>query len=230
MDYKTRQEILEADYRQQYSEWIESLPGSQLAAVKELDAALLEAHTEKPSYSPDYSFVNNIEEDSSQLTFISGELFDEPKEQMEAINLEERVLLRESIVAMIMNLEAADDVGFAIGIACVALGVSDNSGNTIEYELAERYDKPVKTILQLAYYFLDDTNIANVSERAALRRLVHQLAQTGNPALSLDVLKIATRIASCGESQSEVARRHGVSRQAVHKRRKRLIGALGLRG
>ena len=54
MDYKTRQEILEADYRQQYSEWIESLPESQLSAVRELDAALLEAHTEKPSYSPDY--------------------------------------------------------------------------------------------------------------------------------------------------------------------------------
>ena len=129
-----------------------------------------------------------------------------------------------------MNLESSDDTGFAIGIACVALGVAGPKGRGFERELAERYNKPVKLVLDLAQHFLEDTNIASLSDRNALTGLIRQLAQTGNPALSLDVLKIATRIASCGDSQSEVARRHGVSRQAVHKRRKRLISALGLRG
>ncbi len=230
MDYKTRQEILESEYREEYSRWIGSLSDEELDRLRLMGSGIEEAHTEKPSYSPDYSFMDNIEEDSSQLTFISGELFDEPEEEVDSEYLEERVLLRESIVSMVMNLESSEDVGLAIGIACVALGVRGSDGQTVEYEIAEKYGKPVDTIIQMARFFLEDTNISNVSERAALRSLVQQLAQTGNPALSLDVLKIATRIASCGESQSEVARRHGVSRQAVHKRRKRLIGALGLRG
>ena len=230
MDYKTRQEILDAEYREKYSQWVSSLSGEELDLLRLTGSGIDEPHIEKPSYSPDYSFMDNIEEDSSQLSFISGELFDEPDEEVDSEYLEERVLLRESIVSMVMNLEASEDVGFAIGIACVALGVRGNDGQTVEYEIAEKYGKTVDTIIQMARFFLEDTNISNVSERAALRSLVQQLAQTGNPALSLDVLKIATRIASCGESQSEVARRHGVSRQAVHKRRKRLIGALGLRG
>jgi len=230
MDYKARQDVLEADYEAKYSEWIESLSESELEELIAIDPTLMESHTEKPSYLPDYAFINNTERDESQDGFIDGSLFDEVDEHVESDELVERVLLREAIVSMVMNLEAADDTGFAIGIACVALDVAGPKGGGFERELAEKYNKPVKLVLDLAQHFLEDTNITSLSDRNALTSLVWQLAQTGNPALSLDVLKIATRIASCGDSQSEVARRHGVSRQAVHKRRKRLIGALELRG
>lgn len=233
MDYKARQDVLEADYEVKYSQWIESLSNSELEELIAIDPTLIESHTEKPSYLPDYAFIHNTERDESQNLFIDGSLFDEgieSDESVESDELVERVLLRETIVSMVMNLEAADDTGFAIGIACVALDVAGPKKGGFERELAEKYNKPVKLVIDLAQHFLEDTNIASLSDRNALTSLVWQLAQTGNPALSLDVLKIATRIASCGDSQSEVARRHGVSRQAVHKRRKRLIGALGLRG
>lgn len=230
MDYKARQDVLEADYEAKYSEWIESLSESELEELIAIEPTLIESHIEKPSYLPDYGFINNTERDESQDGFIDGSLFDEVDSDFEGDELVERVLLRETIVSMVMNLEAADDTGFAIGIACVALDVAGPKGGGFERELAEKYNKPVKLVLDLAQHFLEDTNIASLSDRNALTSLVWQLAQTGNPALSLDVLKIATRIASCGDSQSEVARRHGVSRQAVHKRRKRLISALGLRG
>ena len=230
MDYKARQDFLEADYEAKYSEWIESLSESELKELIAIDPTLTESHIEKPSYLPDYGFMNNTERDESQDKFIDGSLFDESEEDVESDELAERVLLRETIVSMVMNLESADDTGFAIGIACVALGVTNTNGEKFERELSEKYNKSVKLILDLAQHFLEDTNIASLSDRNALTSLVAQLAQTGNPALSLDVLKIATRIASCGDSQSEVARRHNISRQAVHKRRKRIISALGLRG
>ncbi len=229
MDYRTRQENYDAQYVVSYHNWVESLSDDQADELKSLDPSLLECHIEKPSYSPDYSFMDNIEEDISQKSFLTGEMFDESDDTDEELP-SERIMLRESIVAMILNLESADDTGFAIGVACVALGVRNSDGQTIEKTVAEEYDTSVETVLEMAALFLEDTNLSSVSDAAALGGLIAQLAQTGNPALSLDVLKIATRIASGGESQSEVARRHGVSRQAVHKRRKRLIGALGLRG
>ncbi len=230
MDYRTRQETYDAEYTSSYAEWVESLSEEHADEVRSIDPSLLDSHIEKPSYSPDYSFMNNIEEDSSQRDFISGAIFDESDSYDEDELPDERILLRESIVSMVLNLESADDTGFAIGVACVALGVRDADDRTIENTVAAEYECSVSTVLEMAALFLEDTNLSSVSDFAALRGLISQLAQTGNPALSLDVLKIATRIASGGESQSEVARRHGVSRQAVHKRRKRLIGALGLRG
>lgn len=230
MEYRNKQEIYDAVYSTAYEEWVESLSEEQAAEVRAIDPSLLDSHIEKPSYSPDYSFMNNIEEDYSQRNFITGKIFDDNNDREDDEIPSERFMLRESIVSMVINLESSDDTGFAIGVACVALGVRNVDGQAFEKTVANEYGCSVSTVLEMAALFLENTNLSSVSDSAALRGLISQLAQTANPSLSLDVLKIATRIASGGESQSEVARRHGVSRQAVHKRRKRLIGALGLRG
>ena len=231
MDYISLQDRRNAEYEEAYDQWIASLDEESAKQLADISPLLTQPHLEKPSHTPDYSFMENTEIDRSQDDFISGKMFDpedEPEESAEDFNGREG--LKESIVGLILNIESADSKPAAIGVACVALGVRGASGEDLVDIVASQNGMKPKVVKQMAALFLDDVNCGSDKDLAVLRRIVAQLAQTGNPALSLDVLRISTGICNSGENQSEVARRHGVSRQAVHKRKKRFKGILGLRG
>jgi hypothetical protein len=61
-----------------------------------------------------------------------------------------------------------------------------------------------------------------------LRRLVGELIGQDNARLSLECLALVTGLAYCGDSMSEIAKRHGVTRAAVSKRCVELTRALNL--
>lgn len=61
-----------------------------------------------------------------------------------------------------------------------------------------------------------------------LRRLVGELIGQDNARLSLECLALVTGLAYCGDSMTEIARRHGVTRAAVSKRCVELTRALNL--
>lgn len=62
-----------------------------------------------------------------------------------------------------------------------------------------------------------------------LRRLVGELIGQDNARLSLECLALVTGLAYCGDSMTEIARRHGVTRAAVSKRCVELTRALNLK-
>ena len=62
-----------------------------------------------------------------------------------------------------------------------------------------------------------------------LRRLVGELIGQDNARLSLECLALTTGLAYCGDSMTEIARRHGVTRAAVSKRCVELTRALNLK-
>ena len=61
-----------------------------------------------------------------------------------------------------------------------------------------------------------------------LRRLVGELIGQDNARLSLECLALVTGLAYCGDSMTDIARRHGVTRAAVSKRCVELTRALNL--
>jgi hypothetical protein len=61
-----------------------------------------------------------------------------------------------------------------------------------------------------------------------LRRLVGELIGQDNARLSLECLALVTGLAYCGDSMTEIAKRHGVTRAAVSKRCVELTRALNL--
>ena len=61
-----------------------------------------------------------------------------------------------------------------------------------------------------------------------LRRLVGELLGQDNARLSLECLALVTGLAYCGDSMTEIAKRHGVTRAAVSKRCVELTRALNL--
>lgn len=62
-----------------------------------------------------------------------------------------------------------------------------------------------------------------------LRRLVGELIGQDNARLSLECLALTTGLSYCGDSMTEIARRHGVTRAAVSKRCVELTRALNLK-
>jgi hypothetical protein len=62
-----------------------------------------------------------------------------------------------------------------------------------------------------------------------LRRLVGELIGQNNARLSLECLALVTGLAYCGDSMSEIAKRHGVTRAAVSKRCVELTRTLNLK-
>lgn len=63
---------------------------------------------------------------------------------------------------------------------------------------------------------------------AALRRLIAELIADPNPVLGLDCLTLVSGIGFLGESMTDIARRHKVTRAAVSKRCVRWTTLLGL--
>jgi hypothetical protein len=61
-----------------------------------------------------------------------------------------------------------------------------------------------------------------------LRRMVGELLHDSNPRLSLECLALVTGLAYLGDSMTEIAKRHGVTRAAVSKRCVALTLTLGL--
>ncbi|MCB1079433.1 MAG: hypothetical protein KDM64_16565 [Verrucomicrobiae bacterium] len=61
-----------------------------------------------------------------------------------------------------------------------------------------------------------------------LRRLVGELIGQDNARLSLECLALVTGLAYCGDSMTDIAKRHGVTRAAVSKRCVELTRALNL--
>jgi hypothetical protein len=62
-----------------------------------------------------------------------------------------------------------------------------------------------------------------------LRRLVGELIGQDNARLSLECLALVTGLAYCGDSMTDIAKRHGVTRAAVSKRCVELTRALHLK-
>lgn len=62
-----------------------------------------------------------------------------------------------------------------------------------------------------------------------IRRLIGELIGTDNARLSLECLAIVTGLSYCGDSMTEIAKRHGVTRAAVSKRCVELTRALNLK-
>ncbi|MCB1210621.1 MAG: hypothetical protein KDK97_14925 [Verrucomicrobiales bacterium] len=62
-----------------------------------------------------------------------------------------------------------------------------------------------------------------------LRRLVGELVSQSNARLSLECLALVTGLVYCGDSMTEIAKRHGVTRAAVSKRCVELTQALNLK-
>lgn len=62
-----------------------------------------------------------------------------------------------------------------------------------------------------------------------LRRLVGELTSQSNARLSLECLALVTGLAYCGDSMTEIAKRHGVTRAAVSKRCVELTQSLNLK-
>lgn len=62
-----------------------------------------------------------------------------------------------------------------------------------------------------------------------LRRMVGELIGQDNARLSLECLALVTGLAYCGDSMTEIAKRHGVTRAAVSKRCVELTHALNLK-
>jgi hypothetical protein len=62
-----------------------------------------------------------------------------------------------------------------------------------------------------------------------LRRLVGELIGQDNARLSLECLALVTGLSYCGDSMTEIAKRHGVTRAAVSKRCVELTRALNLK-
>ena len=62
----------------------------------------------------------------------------------------------------------------------------------------------------------------------AFRRMFGEIITQPNPQLNLECLALATGIAFMGDSETEIARRHGVTRSAVSKRCVELTERLGL--
>ena len=87
-------------------------------------------------------------------------------------------------------------------------------------EVAEVEDDPAPT---------DDAE-ATDPERLhdLLRRLVGELIGQDNARLSLECLALVTGLVYCGDSMTEIAKRHGVTRAAVSKRCVELTRALNL--
>ena len=64
---------------------------------------------------------------------------------------------------------------------------------------------------------------------AAVRRILGELLQQGNPRLTVECLALVSGLAYTGASMSEIARRHGITRAAVSKRCVELTEQLDLR-
>lgn len=64
---------------------------------------------------------------------------------------------------------------------------------------------------------------------AALRRVLGEVLQQGNPRLTVECLALVSGLAYTGASMSEIARRHGITRAAVSKRCVELTEQLDLR-
>jgi hypothetical protein len=62
-----------------------------------------------------------------------------------------------------------------------------------------------------------------------LRRLVGELIGQDNARLSLECLALVTGLSYCGDSMTDIAKRHGVTRAAVSKRCVELSRALNLK-
>lgn len=88
-------------------------------------------------------------------------------------------------------------------------------------EVAEVEDDPAPT----------DNADASDPERLhdLLRRLVGELIGQDNARLSLECLALVTGLAYCGDSMTDIAKRHGVTRAAVSKRCVELTRALNLK-
>ncbi len=64
---------------------------------------------------------------------------------------------------------------------------------------------------------------------AAVRRILGEVLQQGNPRLTVECLALVSGLAYTGASMSEIARRHGITRAAVSKRCVELTEQLDLR-
>ncbi len=64
---------------------------------------------------------------------------------------------------------------------------------------------------------------------AAVRRILGEVLQQGNPRLTVECLALVSGLAYTGDSMSEIARRHGITRAAVSKRCVELTEQLDLR-
>ena len=73
---------------------------------------------------------------------------------------------------------------------------------------------------------LDEPNPERLHD--LLRRLVGELIGQDNARLSLECLALVTGLAYCGDSMTDIAKRHGVTRAAVSKRCVELTRALNL--
>jgi hypothetical protein len=79
---------------------------------------------------------------------------------------------------------------------------------------------------------LDDDSSADPEREQLndlLRRLVGELMGHDNARLSLECLSLVTGLAYCGDSMTEIAKHHNITRAAVSKRCRELTTALGLK-
>lgn len=88
-------------------------------------------------------------------------------------------------------------------------------------------------IIEEADVFAEDTEDTDAADpehlHDLLRRLVGELIGQDNARLSLECLALVTGLAYCGDSMSEIAKRHGVTRAAVSKRCVELTRTLNLK-
>jgi transposase-like protein len=61
-----------------------------------------------------------------------------------------------------------------------------------------------------------------------IRKFLHELARQRNPSLTIECYMLVTGVAYSGDSMTDIARRHGLTRAAVSKRCIELADMLGI--
>lgn len=221
-NYQDKQAGLDRQYREEYNKWIESLsPEERL----KLESDGLDA----PQIDP--CGVGAPELDETRLSDHHWSPHEELLEVAEDERLEgaaefpaERKDLQDSLCSMVAELFQSKKPARTLAVMGVALGVDGCKLKTV----AKLHRCSQGRMQVEAAEMLDNLNAESIRDRVVLARVVGRLISTANARLSLEVLALVSGICYRGLSETEIAKRHGITRAAVSKRCVELTNDLGL--
>ena len=222
-DYQDLQAVRDAQYRAEYDKWVSGLSAEERV---ELQAKGLDSpHIDLNGVGAPELDENRLS--SSPVSLPSEMLEDDPganEGQIEASMEGLSESLQDSLRLMIAEVFRAKDPDYTLSLIAAALRVRDCKPAAV----AERHGKSEKWVKAMAQRMRDRLILVNREDVRALRRLAGRLISTANARLSVEVLALASGVGYQGISETEIGRRHNITRSAVSKRCVLLTDELGL--
>jgi hypothetical protein len=249
-DYTPKQNARDAEYRRQYAEWIASLDPDELARVKAagLDQPASESDGQGGTFSEnDLADTPLASQDSDLLERIEPAC-DQPGYQAQRTDAEQvwdavRRLIGELLVQENPRL-AIQCVAFVSGVTFIGSSMAEiarRNGVTLAEVRHRCVESGRKLDLPPAAAISGEFRRARVASHGdgpngahseavwdVVRRLIGELLIQKNKRLALECLALVSGLSFLGDSMTEIARRHRVTRAAVSKRCVDLAHKIGL--